>query len=164
MSLPDLDKLTTALQRGTWGVDEEAALEAYLATHPEQRRSWEEEISLTLLLRQTPDVPVSSNFTARVMQAARAEELSPRPEPVSPWRGVGLGHWWPRLAGLTAILCLGWFSHYQHQMAARRELARNLAEVLSPGTTLDVLQNFEAIERLKQVPRDRDKELIAALQ
>ena len=45
-------------------------------------------------------------------------------------------------------------------------MARKLAEIsrMSGGTPLDLLENFEAIERLNQVPRNVDRELIAALQ
>ena len=52
---------------------EEAELRAWLAAHPEAQADWEAEAGLNEALRQLPDAPVPSNFTARVLQAVERE-------------------------------------------------------------------------------------------
>ncbi|MHC1765996.1 MAG: anti-sigma factor [Verrucomicrobiia bacterium] len=163
MSLPEDNRLAEALTRGQLTTAEQAEADAFLARHPECRAEWEEELSLSGLLRQVPDVPVSSNFTARVIDACHQSERRPaRARAV----GTGWSRWLPRFAAGTAALGLAVLSYYQHQLAERRELAQNLAEVaqLPGGASIELLQDFEAIQKLNYVPTDVDRELIAALQ
>lgn len=164
MSLPEDNRLAEALKRGQFTPAEQAEADAFLARHPECRAEWEEELSLSSLLRQVPDVPVSSNFTARVMDACRQSER--RTAKARGAFGHGWSRWLPRFAAGTAALGLAVLSYHQHQLAERRELAQNLVEVarLPGGTSIELLQNFEAIQKLNYVPADVDRELIAALQ
>src|ERR1019366_6668277 len=93
MRLPDENRLADAVRRGRLTTDQEAQLHNYLATHPEERASWEDDLSLNHLLRQVPDAPISSNFTAQVLQLAAQENRgrsSPQPRF---WRWLMAGHW-----------------------------------------------------------------------
>ncbi len=164
MSLPEDNRLAEALRRGQFTPAEQADADAFLARHPECRAAWDEELSLSALLRKVPDVPVSSNFTARVMEACRRSERQSAKARV-PF-GRFWGRWLPKFAAGTAAVGLAVLSYHQHQLAERRELAQNLAEMarLPGGTSIELLQNFEAIQKLRHVPADVDRELIAALQ
>ena len=167
MSLPDPTRLSEAVQRGRLTAQESAQLQQYLAAHPEEQTSWEEELSLNDLLRQIPDVPVSSNFTSQVLQAVRAEKRAGSTELGAGWRALWARHWLPKLATSLSVLAIGALAYHYHQEATvRQELARNLAEISehSGGATIELLQNFDAIQRLGQVQPNTDKDLIAALQ
>src|SRR4051812_4743501 len=54
--------------------EEEASLERWLAAHPVARTQWEEERALSRAIHSLPDVPVSSNFSSRVLQALDLEQ------------------------------------------------------------------------------------------
>src|SRR5277367_3179496 len=79
--------------------DEEAALQKFLEAHPEAREAWGEEAALNRLLQRLPVPPVSSNFTARLLQAVQAAPAQPA------WRNwFAPAQWLPEgLAGRVAM-------------------------------------------------------------
>ena len=168
MSVPDLDRLLDVLQRDKLTPAQEVVLQRYLASHPDQRAALEDEVSLNHLLRQIPDTPISSNFTAQVLSMARTQTRAQSGWAFPDWRRNAARYWLPRLATAAVVLCFGVFSIQHHQQAiARQQLARNLANEISKvnvGPGLELLRNFDAIERLAQVPSEVDRRLIAALQ
>jgi hypothetical protein len=106
-----------------------------------------------------PDVPVASNFTARVMQAIELEEMRR-----SRWRLFG---WqWraiiPRAATATVIVGFASFTIYQHELyTGRVALAKSAALVASQQMpSVEALKNFDAIRRMSQSARP-DDELLA---
>jgi len=112
------------------------------------------------LLSRLTDAPVSSNFTARVMQAVEREELQ-----AAQTRGW---HWnWhtflPRFAMAAAVMVFAGIAFYQHGIDSRRaEIARSVMIVASAQKlpSVDALQNFDAIQRMSQ-PAHADEELLA---
>jgi anti-sigma factor RsiW len=166
MSPRNLNDLTAALQQGKLTAHDQAQLEAYLAEHPDQVSLYEEDLTLHQLLRQIPDMPVSSNFTVQVMQAIHRDDLAKSPAQISRWPRVLAGRWFPKLATTAVVLCAGLFAYHEHKLANRREIAREIAELhnVTSAATLEVLQNFDAIERMNQIHRDPDNQLITALQ
>jgi anti-sigma factor RsiW len=165
MSLPDVNKLVDALRQDKLTHEQEAQLQQYLTAHPDQRAHWEEELALNQLLRQVPDAPLSSNFTAQVLQAVRQAPWRSEVE-VSFWRKLFSHNWQAKYASALALVCIGLFSYHEHALSVRRDLAQNLAEMsrLTSQTPVEFLENFDAIERLNQVPVHVDRELVAALQ
>ena len=146
---------------------EQERLKAWLAAHPANRQLWEEEQALDDLLHRLPDVPVATNFTARVMAASAREE--------SPARVTSTAEWWRRLWPLrpvqftfATIILLGIFfgGWLRYESHLDTELVRSLRVVstAASGTpVLEVLQDFEAIDVLgENIPLD--EELWAALQ
>ena len=158
--------MAEALRRGRLSEAERGDLKRFLSSHPDQQSTWEEELELNRLLDQLPPAPLSSNFTAQVLQQARQVEAPRRLAGWVAWRGAAFRGWLPKVATLAAALGMVWFTYHQHQLAQRRELAQNLVEFsrLASNTPVEVLQNFDVIQRLDQVPRDVDRELLAALQ
>jgi anti-sigma factor RsiW len=151
--------------------EEQAQVAAFLAGHPQAQAAWEEELALSEHLRGLAPAPLSSNFTARVLQAAAAEltreERAARPALArlggagflrGLWRG-----WAPRFAVASVLLLLGFGGIYQQQAYSRAQTARHVAlaaEVLAvPGP--ERLRDFEVIRAL---PPDTDDDLLAALQ
>ena len=163
MSVPDQQSLAEALRLGRLSSEQEAQLQAYLAGHPQDQAAWEEEASLSQVLRQLPAAPVSSNFTARVLEAVRREASGSARSRAGNRRWFS--QWLPKAAVAAAAIGLGLFTYERHQAEQRQELARSLAEVsrLAESPPLDLLENFDAIQRLAQVPHSSDQDLIAAL-
>jgi len=110
------------------------------------------------LLSRLADAPVSSNFTARVMQAVELEELQ-----AARTRGW---HWnWhsllPRAAATATVVIAAGFAFYQHEIYnGRVEIAKNFVLVANALPSVDALQNFDAIQRMSQ-PAHADEELLA---
>ncbi len=143
--------------------EEEARLLAWLAGHPEAQAEWEEETALTDHLRQLPDVPLSSNFTARVLQAVDVEMARQARTPATVWGRFGwLRGLAPRFASVGLLLVLGLAGFFQYQASGRAQMVRNVALVsslvTSPGP--EVFQDFDAIQ---QLPVVSDDDLLAAL-
>jgi hypothetical protein len=142
---------------------EQAELRAHLARHPEARADWQLEASLNAGLRRLPDAPVSSNFTARVLQAVALEAAARarrRPERWTPaW-------WWrvmiPRAAVAALLLGAGWFGHERIKVEKYKGIANGLAvvAVVTVPPNPEVLEDFEAIRRLNP-GTTADEELLA---
>jgi len=109
------------------------------------------------LLARLPDAPLPSNFTARVMQAVELEDARRAPAWIFftwNWR-VRL----PRFALAAAVvMAAGLVLHQQAISSQRAALARRIA--LVPAPSVEVLQNFDAIQRMGQ-PAHADPELLA---
>jgi hypothetical protein len=144
--------------------DDETRLELFFAAHPEERLAWEEERALGRALQSLPDVPISSNFTALVMQAVELEEA--REERLQSNRHRWLHGFWPRL-GWTAVAALfAVLGAQQYRTANRNRLAHDVAFVSQDVTKLpsaEVLQDFDAIDELRRLPSASDDELLMAL-
>ena len=157
--------LATAARRRLT-VEEEARLQAHLAGHPELQAAWEEEAGLNRLLEQLPAVPVSSNFTAQVLLALDRETRdSSRPVVTRWWQRLGWLELTPRFALAGLVLCAGLLGYWQHQVSHRTELAKDVygAGGVAGVPTVEMLKNFEAINRLSQAPQTADLELLAML-
>lgn len=141
---------------------EKAELRGWLASHPEIHADWETEVELSTLLGRLPDVPVPSNFTARVLQAVE-REASEKPAVSRPiW-------WWrafvPRTAVAALILGAGLLAFQQHQLAHRKKVAQSLMVVatVEPFSNPAVLEDFDTIRRMTPATAP-DKELLALFQ
>ena len=166
MHPPDLNKLADAIRQDKLTPDQEAQLQRYLVTHPDERGEWEEELALNQLLGRIPDAPVSSNFTSRVLQSIRQSAPPDRVTAPALWRNLLVRGWQAKVAAGLALVCVGVFTYHEQELATQRDLARHLAKIAkeTPTPPLELLQNFDAIERLNQVPVTVDRELVAALQ
>src|SRR4051794_4030844 len=76
---------------------EAAELKQYLGDNPDLQHDWEDDVALTTALNRLPNVPVSSNFTSRVMQAVQREESQAERKAES-WRTFWRFGWIPKFA------------------------------------------------------------------
>jgi anti-sigma factor RsiW len=129
--------------------DEQARLQAWLSAHPEARDAWLADRALNRALRQLPDAPLASNFTAQVLRAAAAEQAR---------RGTRsqAGAWWedwgrlflPRVAWASMLVLLSVGAVHQVRYLNRSRIAHHLA-MIPVGPELpppEVLQDFDAIK------------------
>ena len=143
---------------------EQQQLLAWLEQHPEARAEWDSEAALTGLLGGLPDVPVASNFTARVVDAAKAEpagEARRRSELVRPWWRA----WLPKAALGALLLTTGLLSYEHFQATRRAELAHSLAAVSEVPSlpSPEILKDFDTIAALSSAP-PADEELLRVMQ
>ena len=167
MNHSDHNHLQDAKWKRKLTVDEEAELNASLAKQPDVQADWEGEKMVAELLRQLPDAPLPSNFTAQVLLAV--DRLAKPPVSSGRWRSwLWLGSLRPgqttALAGL--VVCLSFFSYHQYSIIERTKLAKSVATVSSVAAlpSVELLQDFEAIHSLSHASTPVDTELLAALQ
>lgn len=155
--------------RPTLTAAQQSQLDAWLAAHPEARADWEAEAGLNEALGRLPDVPVASNFTARVLQEVEREMLAEERRNRA-GRGFwgGWTRWLPRAATVAAVLGLGLLSYNQVQVNKRARLAQSLAAVSTVGTipSPEILRDYDAIEALSQASATpaADEELLKLMQ
>jgi len=133
---------------------EEAQLQAWAAEHPEAQAEWEAETGLTDALARLDDAPLSSNFTARVLQAIELETAAQRRRQQQK-RVRWLARLAPKLAlagfiGASAVVL------YQqvHEANVRAEVRRSVVNVSAVQSlpTAEALENFEVIRALSTAP------------
>ena len=158
MQPKDLEQIVEASWRRPLTAIEQAQLEEHFRAHPEARAEWGREAALSRLIERLPAASVSSNFTARVLEAARRTPVE------SAWT-FRFRVWWPRVAAgaLAAGVCL--ISVREHQASHRLAVERQLVEANRVGAMPQVewLNNFDTIQHLDRV-KLADDELLAALQ
>jgi len=135
---------------------EESELQSYLANHPKQRESWDENAALTQLLQDLPDAPVASNFTSQVMQAVDQDLRQQEHK-------TAAGGWLsrlriPRLGWAAMVVAAGLLALQFYKNDADAQL-QVMVEALPPEPGV-VLADFDAI-RIPVV--DMDEELWVAL-
>ncbi|MEI7730273.1 MAG: hypothetical protein WCO56_11915 [Verrucomicrobiota bacterium] len=157
MNDADMNQLLEAAWRRELTTPECAELQTWLANHPEARAKWAAELALTSALRGLPDVPVSSNFTHRVLQAIDQETVVATTQTSWLDRVFGPGRLWlPRFAMGLFVVGIGVMGYLQHQHSVRSELVVSVKEVSllanvstsSQMKTVEVWQDFDAIRRL----------------
>jgi anti-sigma factor RsiW len=148
---------------------ERAALQQFLASHPEARADWEAESQLNNLLEKLPEAPpVASNFTAQVMQAIEQNTAAARTREQSAggWRWLSLRTWAARGAMACVVVGVSCFASYQHQLGERRMMAQNvaaLAEAYSAAGPVPA-EDFNSIRRLdSEAPARPDTDLLALM-
>jgi anti-sigma factor RsiW len=153
---------------------EEERLQACLSRDPELAARWEQEQALTRLLRELPDVPVPSNFNAKVWAAAQRAAVPTSPlDRIVGWLRLPRPVIGPAMAACVLALLAGGLGYSQYQSVHRAHMAASLVdiargmEIAAVAAELpaeEVLRDFEAIYQLGRVRSLADEELLAALQ
>ncbi len=179
MKHPIRKQALETLWRRELTVDERGRLEQHFAGDEGQRLFFEEEEALSRLLTGVADAPLSSNFTARVVAAARLEKRrSGRVDDdlglaalLGRWRGYFHRSWTTPTMAAGLILVISITAFYQAKSYRRQQLAQTLATVTKATAMpeIEVLQDFDAIRHLGRVQMSQstmemDAALLAALQ
>jgi hypothetical protein len=158
MNDADYQNLKETAWRRPLSPAEEKRLRDIVAAKPALQAQWAEEAALNRLLGRLPAARVSSNFTARVVQAARGVPARPVwSERLAPFGWLSR-NWMPRVALGLAMVCCGFLSFHEYQSVRRAQIARELA-ALPP---MEWLKDFDTIDRLNKVSV-ADTELLAVL-
>jgi hypothetical protein len=165
MPIFDSEELAELAWRGSLTPVEQARFSQYLAAHPQARLQWECEAALTRGLNRLPPAPVSSNFTALVLQAVRRAPVRPawrRHLDPSSWFPAG---WMPRVALAATMACLSLITVREYQTIQRQRMARDLASIgsLASLQPVDWLQNYQTIKNLDRVQVAPDDALLQVL-
>ena len=154
-------EITEAAWRRRLTPDELARVRQHLAKHPEASPEWEGELALTRILNRLPSAPVSSNFTALVLEAARKTPARRGWwHQLDDWFPEG---WRPRLGLGTAMVCLSLLTIREYQTLQRQRMARELVGSMASNQPVEWLKNFDAIKSFDRV-EVADKELLEVLQ
>lgn len=148
--------------------EEESRLEAWLAANSKARAAWNEDRALGRALHSLPDVPVSSNFTARVLQAVELNERHEQRAAKRSWLRV----LWPRVAwGLAAglLACAGIIEYRVIKGGQFAEAVKNVSGDLAALPAPEALEDFDAINHMRQaavhsVAVTSDDDLLKAFQ
>lgn len=143
---------------------EEERLRAIASPNSHLHTQLEQDAALNRLLERMPAARVSSNFTARVMEAARESQRKPDwSQRFAPFQWLSRD-WMPRAALVLAMVCCGVFSFREYQAIHRAQLARELANAtrLAALPPMEWLKDFDTINRLNKVAV-ADDDLLAAL-
>ncbi len=158
-------RLYTELRERAWrrklSPSEEAQLQDWLATHPEDLADWEAETALNSSLAVLPEAPLPSNFTARVLEAAQRQPKALASVRPRWWPRLA---WFPRVALACVVLGLGLFSYHRMQESEQRQVVRTVS-VLSDVASVpspEILKDFETIQALDTPTADA--ELLRLLQ
>ncbi len=171
MKKPDERDLIAKALRDELSEAEKREWQQLLEDEPALRGEYAEELALEKALDQLPNVKISTNFTALVLQEAHRSG-----ESRSFWSGL-FRFRFPAFAQAAAVFgviaTVGLALGYRYRKTERADMAlgvRSFTEVAaaigsSHGPAADVFANFDAIQRLS-MPTDNevDLELLVALQ
>jgi hypothetical protein len=141
---------------------EQTELRAWLTTHPEAAADIEMDAALNAALAKSPDAPLSSNFTARVMAAIEQDEAaqsraSSRPK----------GNWWrvfiPRFAVASFVVVCVTLGYRHNTTVQRMELSDAAQQIAGARELSDmtVIEDFETIRSLNPAEATVDENLLA---
>jgi len=149
--------------------EEAGQWETFLQENPSHHEEWEWDQQLLQGVHQLAAVPLSNNFTSRVIRSV--EHLQPESviqEEETRSSGAGwLSKWWSlpgiRIAGTSAVLLAG-FWLWQWDPTAP-DMVESITTVTRAETvpTVEELENFDAINGLAQPHPDVDWELVFAM-
>lgn len=159
------ERLREAAWRRPLTAAEQAELRAWLATHPDALADWDAETALSAGLSRLPDVPVPSNFTARVLREIERAAAVRQRRPAGFWPTLTLRHWLPRVAVAGFALAAVLVSLQLQQANRLAKVGQSLATIsdVTPALAPDALVNFDSIRRLSPAPV-ADTELLSLLQ
>jgi anti-sigma factor RsiW len=166
MKDPQFERLREVSWRRKLTPAEQETLAAWLTAHPDDQPEWDSEAALNEWLTRLPDVPVSNNFTARVLASAQRDAAQAERTRVSPGRLTSwCRQWLPKAAVAAIVLGAGLLSYNHLQEEHRAEVARSVATVSSiPAVqSPDILKDFDAIAAMSSTPV-ADEELLKVMQ
>ena len=169
MNLRDMNNdrqndLRETLWRRSLTAEEQAQLATQANLTAVARNDLVLESALTRALEKLPAPPVSSNFTARVLQQVEREEAGSARE-AARRRSWFSRSWLPRLAFATVLFSVGLISAHELVKVREAQITRSLVAVsqVRAVPSPDALLNFDAVRALAPSPAP-DEQLLTLLQ
>lgn len=167
MNQSDFDQLRAQGLRRRLTVSEREALEAWLAEHPEARPVWMEELALQRALDTLPEVPLSPQFTERVLVRIEPSEQAAVGRLHFAWtklRSFLLGWRGAFVALAVAAVALG--IPWGQAARERARLAESVAAMsaLADLPELEALAEFDLVYNLPSGPLPDEQELARAFE
>jgi len=144
---------------------EESRLRGLLESHPEAQTHWDIEAALSEALGQLPPAPVSSNFTALVLQRLERESQTRSRRRGKEWQFWRKLSWFPTTALAALVLGVGLLTYTETRIVHRQALLKSV-EAVSRVASLPsprILEDYNAIQALSTAPA-ADEQLLALLQ
>ena len=173
MNQAEYQKLLEESWRRKLTPDEQARLQAWLSSRPEVQADWQAEAALTGLLRNLPDAPLASNFTARVLRAVEAEQARrTRRSPLAAWWEDWAKMFAPKVAWAAVVVLLGLAAFQEYRYVSQARIAHDLARI-PVGASVpspEILRDFDSIQQFSQMSvstsgtQVSDKDLLTALE
>lgn len=137
---------------------------------PEELAKLEEEIALGELLRKLPSVPVSSNFTHRVMSAIEKEEFEPAPQPLA-FFDLFLHYLVRKLVPVSLLIGLLGIGYFSYNESKNAKIASSMTELdrvamlgeKYDGLSMEIFRDFDVIQNMNNYNSFVDTELLSAL-
>lgn len=158
MNAPQGPQLLELARRRPLTPSERAALDLWLAQHPEARPAdWAEELALTQLLTALPPAPLSPRFIENTLAALDRREGAPVVARVGAWRRWLIGWqpaWrWAGAVGLLAALLSGWqFEQHRREQARLAESIRAVSTLVGDLPDAAALAEFDVVLHLPVGP------------
>jgi hypothetical protein len=131
---------------------EKSSLSAYFSTHPEAEEEWNAEMKLEELLTRLPDAPLSSNFTALVLDQAQHARTARTPSRLLAYWTSLISHKLAYQVSLALIVVsLGWIGldQYQRHRESPFDGSAPLTHYFSSQDAMvECMSNFDTIVRL----------------
>ncbi|XOV72240.1 MAG: hypothetical protein ACFHW5_03410 [Verrucomicrobiota bacterium] len=149
--------------------EETGQWEAFLQENPDHREEWKWDQQLMEGVHHLADVPLSNNFTSRVIRSV--EHLQPdsvtQESEARRSESGGWAKWWSlpgiRIAGTSVVLLAGfWLWQWDPTAPSMVESITTVTQA-ETAPTVEELENFDAISGLAQTSTDVDWELVFAM-
>lgn len=162
MSKSSFEDLIEISWRRALTQEEEAALQAWLAAHPEDTERWEFEAGLNLALERVPAVQPSSNFTSRVLALVEQDQRAAQ-RSRSGWLNWFGGEWltlrrlsWASVCMIAFAVAVNESGKYGQKQVSRGLKSISAVAAVTPSELVedfDVVVKFNAV-RAEQNPTD----------
>lgn len=170
MNAPQGPQLLELARRRPLTPTERAALDAWLAQHPEARPAdWAEELALTRLLTALPPAPLSPRWVENTLAALDRLEGTPAVARAGAWRRW-LAGWHPAWRGAVALVLLaallgGWqFEQHRREQARLVESIRAVSTLAGGLPDAAALAEFDVVLHLPEGPLPDLEALARALE
>jgi hypothetical protein len=146
------DELLDLSRRQVLSAAQKSRLQMILVKHPELKETWEQDNLLNLTLHHLPDCPLSSNFTALVLQAVTQPQSAKRRTRAAGWLQFICWDWMRPAAATMIIMGVGLAGYNYHRQQSRWEMARSLVAIasLTELASPNLVKDFDLIQRLNQ--------------
>jgi negative regulator of sigma E activity len=151
---PLYDRLRQSSWRRKLTAAEQAEMRVWLEAHPEAQAEWEAEAGLNDAMGRLRDVPVPSNFAARVLQAAEREEARGQRRQRSTRFWQGFSRWLPRTAIAALVVGVAVVGYRYSENGRRQQMAASVATISHVASlpSPDILEDFDAIRAMPPTP------------